>query len=302
MRLSGLFVYPVKGMRGTAMRTALVEPCGLQGDRRWMVVDAQGRFLTQRQLPLLARFDAALSDGDTLADATLTLGLDGDRIEVARGGRRTRVTVWRSLVEAVLVDPAADRWLSAHLGQPCRLVFLDDPRARPTEPVMGQVGGHVSFADGFPLLLTSNRSLAVLNEALEQPIGMDRFRSNLVVDGPPGSPDAWAEHGWSLLDIGGTRLRAVKPCVRCMVPGIDQRSGAVPRPGEPLRTLRRIHPRPDGIVFGHNLVPQGPGRLSVGDRVEILEPASIRPVGGLTGDAGHPSADDTAPGERHARP
>ena len=279
MRLSGLFVYPVKGMRGTALRTAVVEPCGLRGDRRWMVVDAEGRFLTQRQLPLLARFDASLSDAATLADATLTLGLGEDRIEVAHGTQPTQVTVWRSLVDAVLVDPAADRWLSAQLGRPCRLVFLDDPQARSIEPVVGEmagpVSGHVSFADGFPLLLTSDRSLAVLNQALAQPIGMDRFRSNLVVDGPPGAPEPWAEHGWILLDIGGTRLRAVKPCVRCMVPGIDQRSGAIPQPGEPLRTLRRLHPRPDGIVFGHNLVPQGHGRLSVGDRVEILEAGTV---------------------------
>ncbi len=231
MRLSGLFVYPVKGLRGTALTTARVEPCGLQGDRRWMVVDARGRFLTQRQLPAMARLDAALSDG------ALTLGMGEDRIEVAAhdASRRMAVTVWRSRVDAALADPAADRWLSSRLDRPCRLVFLDDPRARPIEPAHGHTGEHVSFADGFPVLLTSDSSLAALNGALEHRIGMDRFRSNLVIDGAP-APPAWAEHDWSLLRIGGTLFRGAKPCVRCMVPGIDQHSGEIPDPGESLRT------------------------------------------------------------------
>ena len=266
MRLSGLFVYPVKGLRGTAVAHADVEPCGLRGDRRWMVVDAQGRFLTQRQLPAMARLDATLSDGK------LTLGLGGDRIEVAAHdpSRRMAVTVWRSRVDAALADPAADRWLGAHLDRPCRLVFLDDPRARPVEPAHGRAGEHVSFADGFPVLLTSAGSLAALNGALERRIGMDRFRSNLVIDGAP-APPAWAEHDWSLLSIGGTLFRGAKPCVRCMVPGIDQHTGEIPDPGEPLRTLGRLNRRPAGIVFGHNLVPLGGGRVSVGDPVEVLE-------------------------------
>ena len=265
MRLDGLFIYPVKGLRGTALTTAQVEPCGLAGDRRWMVVDAQGRFLTQRQLPAMARMDATLRAG------RLTLGLGDDRIEVAHGSRRMTVTVWRSRVDATLVDPAADRWLGAHLRRPCRLVFLDDQRARPVEPAHGRPGEHVSFADGFPVLLTSAGSLDALNGALRACIGMDRFRSNLVVGGEP-APAAWAEHDWSLLRIGGTVFRAARPCVRCMVPGIDQRSGQTPDPGEPLRTLGRLNRQPDGIVFGHNLVPQGAGRVAIGDRVEILEP------------------------------
>lgn len=266
MRLSGLFVYPVKGLRGTALTTARVEPCGLRGDRRWMVVDPRGRFLTQRQLPAMARLDA------TLSDEALTLGTGDDRIEVAGhdAARRMAVTVWRSRLDAALVDPAADRWLSARLGRPCRLVFLDDARARPVEPAHGRAGEHVSFADGFPVLLTSAGSLAALNGVLERPLGMDRFRSNLVVDGAP-APPAWAEHDWSLLRIGGTLFRGAAPCVRCRVPGIDQQTGDIADPGEPLRTLGRLNRRQGGIVFGHNLVPLGDGRVSLGDPVEVLE-------------------------------
>jgi len=260
VRLTGLFVYPVKGLRGNGLQASDVESCGLAGDRRWMIVDRQGGFLTQRQLPAMARLDATLSGG------TLTLGLGAARLQVSSGTGRTQVTVWRSRLEAALADPEADRWLTSRLGVPCRLVFLDDPQARAVEPVHARPGEHVSFADGFPVLLTSSGSLAALNGALEQRIGMERFRPNLVIDGSP----AWAEHGWKLLRIGGTLLRCAKPCTRCVVTGIDQRSGETPCPGEPLRTLGRLNHRREGIVFGINLVPQEHGRLSLGDRVEVV--------------------------------
>jgi uncharacterized protein YcbX len=265
MRLAGLCFYPVKGMRGIDVEAADVEPCGLAWDRRWMVVAANGRFLTQRQLPAMARLDATLSGG------ALMLAMDRERIMLPlhppAEARSIRVTVWRSTLDAVLVGDAADRWLTRHLGQPCRLVFLADAASRPIEPAFARLGEHVSFADGFPILLTSTGSLAVLNAALERRIGMDRFRPNLVVDGAA----AWAEDGWRLLRIGGLRFRAAKPCTRCAVPGIDQRSGEVPCPGEPLRTLGRLNRQQDGIVFGCNLVPLQPGRLHLGDPVEILE-------------------------------
>lgn len=265
MRLTGLCFYPVKGMRGIDAEAADVEPCGLAWDRRWMVVDTAGRFLTQRQLPVMARLDA------TLSDHALTLAMDRDRIMLplrpAADARSIQVTVWRSTLDAVLVDDAADRWLTSRLGQPCRLVFLADTASRPIEPAFARPGEHVSFADGFPILLTSTSSLAALNAALGHGIGMDRFRPNLVVDGA----GAWAEDGWRLLRIGGLRFRAAKPCNRCVVTSIDQRSGEIPRPGEPLRTLGRLNRRQDGIVFGSNLVPLQPGRLRLGDLVEILE-------------------------------
>ena len=269
VRLTGLHIYPVKGLRGTDLRAAAVEPCGLAGDRRWMVVDEQGHFLTQRQLPAMARFDAALSE------TTLRLGLDDDAIETPRrpaaGGARIAVTVWRSRLQAATVGGEVDRWLSVRLGRPCRLVQLDDPHARPIEPAHAEPGEHVSFADGFPLLLTSTGSLGALNDGLRagggSAIGIDRFRPNLVIDG--AAP--WAEEEWRLLRIGGIRFRAPKPCVRCVVTSIDQRSGRIAAPGEPLRTLARLRPRPGGILFGLNLVAQQDGRLAVGDRVEILE-------------------------------
>ncbi len=269
IHLESLHIYPVKGMRGMTLPKAKAEPCGLAGDRRWMVVDERGRFLTQRQLPAMARFDAVLSE------ATLRLSLDGEAIEtprretVARG--RIAVEVWRSRLQAATVAAEIDRWLGARLGRACRLVHLDDPRARPIEPAHAMPGEHVSFADGFPLLLASLGSLAALNDGLRAggggAVGIDRFRPNLVIEGAP----PWAEESWRLLRIGGLRFRAPKPCERCVVTSIDQRSGRIAAPGEPLRTLARLRPRRGGILFGLNLVAQQAGRVSVGDAVEVLE-------------------------------
>ena len=268
MRVTGLHIYPVKALRGTDLRAAEVEPCGLAGDRRWMVVDEHGDFLTQRQLPAMARFDAVLSE------TTLRLSLEDEAIEMPRrpaaGGTPIAVTVWRSRLQAATVGDAIDRWLSVRLGRPCRLVHLDDPRARPIDPAHAEAGEHVSFADGFPLLLASAGSLSALNHGLRAcggAVGIDRFRPNLVIDGA----SAWAEEEWRLLRIGGLRFRAPKPCVRCVVTSIDQRSGRIAAPGEPLRTLARLRPRRGGILFGLNLVAQQAGRLAVGDAVEILE-------------------------------
>ncbi len=269
VHLTALHIYPVKGLRGVAERSAEVEPCGLAGDRRWMVVDERGQFLTQRQLPAMARFDAALSE------TTLRLSLGEEAIETPRrpeaAGERIAVTVWRSQLQAATVGGEVDRWLGARLGRSCRLVHLDDPLARPIEPAHARPGEHVSFADGFPLLLASTGSLGALNDGLRArgagAVGIDRFRPNLVID----CAAPWVEEEWRMLRIGDVRFRAPKPCVRCVVTSIDQRSGRIAVPGEPLRTLARLRPGRGSVVFGLNLVAQQAGRLAVGDAVEILD-------------------------------
>ena len=263
MHLSGLFIYPVKGLRGIAFSEAAMQLCGLRDDRRWMLVDEHFRFLSQRRLPAMARLDA-LIEGDLL---TLRHGQETLRVvHPAPGGPRLQVSIWHSRLSAARADAAADAWLTAQLGRPCRLVALDDARARPIEPPYGEPGEHVSFADGFPVLLTNETSLAALNEALPEPVGMDRFRPNLVVSGAA----AWAENDWAGLRIGDIAFRGPKPCTRCVVPSVDQRLGDIPFPGEPLATLARRNPRPEGVVFGLNLIPLATGTLRCGDPVEIL--------------------------------
>lgn len=262
--VDSLHLYPVKGLRGLALREAAVARHGLAADRRWLVTDRAGSFLTQRQIAAMARLDA------TATPAGLVLGHDGDRCEVAfppPGGPRLEVTIWQDRLSAAVADEAAASWLSRVLGTPCRLVYMDDERARPVDPATSLPGDHVGFADGYPLLAASHGSLGALNAALARPVPMERFRPSVTFSGLP----AWSEDRWRRVRIGAMTFRAPMPCTRCVVVTRDQRTGEVPEAGEPLRTLGRLNRHASGIVFGANLIPEAPGRLAVGDAVEVLE-------------------------------
>jgi uncharacterized protein YcbX len=258
-------IYPVKALRGHALAASHVAIWGLDHDRRWMVVKPDGRFLTQRELPAMACISAHTT-GDEL-----TLSADGGaglRVEVP-GPRheRRQVQVWGDAVPALDAGPAAADWLSARLGLPCGLVYLDDPRARPVDPAYGTPDDRALFSDGFPVLLTNTASLAALNAALPKPIEMTRFRPNIVLTGAT----AWAEDHWRRIRIGGVVFRVAKPCARCAVTTVDQVTGERPDKSEPLRTLGRIRRTASGVMFGQNLIPDNPGRIVVGDAIDILE-------------------------------
>ncbi|MEK0086139.1 MOSC domain-containing protein [Benzoatithermus flavus] len=273
-RIAGLFVYPVKGCAGIALREALLTPRGLAHDRRWMIVGPDGRFLSQRELPRLARIRPAL------VEAALRLALGGEVEllvpDVARGAPLP-VRVWGDTVEALAVDPALDRALSDWLGREVRLVRFPESGFRPCDPTYAPPGSHTAFADGFPLLVTSEGSLAELNVALSQagaaPVPMDRFRPNLVLAGVP----ARAEDESAAIRLeGGTRLGLVKRCDRCVVTTIDQSRGE--RTGkEPLATLARIRRNvpTGGAWFGQNAVPLladgGVARLRVGQGCTLVQ-------------------------------
>jgi uncharacterized protein YcbX len=238
---------------------------GLDHDRRWMVVQPDGRFLTQRELPAMACISTQAT-----ADK-LTLAVDsGDGVQVpvpTDPAARRQVQVWRDQVPALDAGAEAAAWLSARLGRPCGLVYLDDPRARPVDPAYGRPEDRALFSDGFPVLLANAASLTALNAAMPNPIDMTRFRPNIVVTGAA----AWAEDGWRRIRIGTVVFRVAKPCARCVVTTIDQITGERPDKSEPLRTLGRMRRTLDGVMFGQNLIPDGPGRITVGDAIEILE-------------------------------
>jgi uncharacterized protein YcbX len=265
--VSRLVRYPVKSCRGDEVAQALVEPWGLAGDRRWMVTEPDGTFVTARALPRLVLVHPE-PDGHGL-----TLrgpGVAPLPVPVPDGGPLVDVVVWRDRLKATYAGDAAAAWLTEVLGRPLQLVHLGDPSGRPVDPDFGAAGDTVSFADGFPLLLTTDGSLAALNELIaagpnpgEGPVSMVRFRPNVVVAG--SAP--WAEDGWTALRIGEARFRAVKPCGRCVVTTVDPDTAEKGR--EPLATLAR-HRRIGGkVVFGTNLVPDTPGvTIRVGDAVE----------------------------------
>ncbi|MEU1852230.1 MOSC N-terminal beta barrel domain-containing protein [Streptomyces sp. NPDC019990] len=269
--LQSIHLHPVKAVRGLTPREATVEPWGLAGDRRWVLIDDGGKVLTQRGQPRLALAAAALLPGGGIRLSAP--GMEPLTVPVPRSPGTVPVEVFRDKVEAVPAeDPAAHAWCSAYLGIGVRLVHMDDPATRrPVDPEYAQPGETVSFADGFPLLLTTTASLDALNaliargdHAQEGPLPMNRFRPNVVVAGTA----AWAEDDWSRLAIGEVSFRVAKACGRCVVTTTDQSSAE--RGREPLHSLGR-HRRLGGkLVFGQNLVPLSRGVIRVGDPVTIL--------------------------------
>ena len=265
MHLSSLHLYPVKSCAGLAMDEARVETRGLAGDRRWMIVDAGGKFLTGRQLPALVLLRAVPGDGGVRLDAPGQPGLSV--ATPAADAPRRRVSVWKDEVDAVDAGDAPAAWLSRFLGREARLVYMDERAVRPVSPTHARPGDEVSFADGYPLLLVSQASLDGLNARLATPLPMARFRTNLVVDGvdvPHG------EDGWKRVRIGAIEFDVAKPCTRCVFTTVDPLRGDFDPGGEPLATLKTYRRGDAGITFGVNLIARGRGSLRVGDPVDVL--------------------------------
>ncbi|MEY9989239.1 uncharacterized protein YcbX [Streptomyces sp. V4I8] len=270
-QLKSIHVHPVKAFRGTAPREAVVEPWGLAGDRRWALIDDGGKVVTQRQQPRLALAAAELLPGGGVRLSAP--GMDPLTVSVPTTAGTVPMQIFRDKVEAVLAeDDAAHAWCSAFLGTDTRLVHMDAPGTRrPVDPEYALPGETVSFADGFPLLVTTTASLDALNSLIargdhadEGPLPMNRFRPNVVVSGTT----AWAEDDWSRIAIGEVTFRVPKKCGRCVVTTTDQATAE--RGREPLHTLGR-HRRLDGkLVFGQNMVPVSGGTIRVGDPVTIL--------------------------------
>ena len=267
--LLSIHIHPVKAFRGIAPREAVVEPWGLAGDRRWALIDDGGKVVTQRQQPRLALAAAEPVPGGGLRLSAP--GLEPLTVPVPEPVGTVSVEIFRDKVEGVLADAAAHAWCSSYLGAPVRLVHLDDPAVRrPVDPEYALPGETVSFADGYPLLVTTVASLDALNSliardgyAAEGPLPMNRFRPNVVVAGTA----PWAEDGWSRVEIGEVPFRVAKPCGRCAVTTTDQFTAV--RGKEPLHSLGR-HRRFDGrLVFGQNLVPLARGTVRVGDPVRV---------------------------------
>jgi uncharacterized protein len=269
--LASVHIYPLKGCRAIDLGEAVVEPWGLAGDRRWMLVDSDHRFVTQREHPALARVDISYGPG-----ADITVSSDGyPTMRVAVPGEPTellKVTVWRSRVLAAAAGPTADAWFCDYLGEQVRLVYLDDPTRRAVNPEFGADGDVVSFADGYPLLLTNTASLNQLGDWLiaagDQPVPMNRFRPNVVVTGD----EPWAEDRWRRIRIGAVSFRVAKPCARCVVTTTDQQTGK--RSTQPLRILAARRRVGKNLLFGQNIIPDSPGLIRVGDPVKIMEYAS----------------------------
>jgi hypothetical protein len=272
-RLTSIHRFPVKSCRGEALDEATVEPWGLAGDRRWMLVDDDGEVITAREVNEMLLIDPELTPAGLRVHAP---GLPAWEVSIPDPATQVPVSMWSSRLTATPVDAASDSWFSRAMGRSAHLVYLDDPRRRPTDPRFSEPDDRVAFADGYPLLLATEESLAALNDHLlstyadREPLPMTRFRPSLVVTGF----GAWAEDDWRRIRVGDAVFRAVKGCARCVITTIDPATAL--REKEPIRSLARIR-RWDGATwFAINLIPDTAGTtIRVGDPVEVLD--SVKP-------------------------
>ena len=283
-RIVSLHIYPIKSCAGIDLAESPIDRAGLAGDRRWMILTAQGQFMTQRQWPAMALIRPAITADALELHApgvpALRVPLDGSQL----GATVRAVTVWKDSVSAHEESAEAAVWLSRVLGLDCVLVKLDAQARRPAKPEWvdrwrgnhAELAGHFAgdhvfgFADGFPLLVTNQASLDDLNARLaargEPAVPMNRFRPNIVIE---GDWEAYEEDHTAMVSAGEVRLAFVKPCTRCPMPNIDQRTGE--RHEEPGRTLAGYRQLEIGVVFGQNAIVDAPpgARLRAGDAVDI---------------------------------
>ncbi len=267
MKLTAIYIYPIKSLAGISLQEATAETRGLEYDRRWMLTDAAGMFLTQREFPEMALLQPAIEKGHLVIQhrskplEPLSIPLDP-----ASYGEPRTVTIWDDTCAALHVSEAADAWFRGALNAPCHLVYMPDNSVRPVSPDYALPGDMVSFADGYPFLIIGEPSMANLNSKLEKPLSIRRFRPNFVFSG--NTPHE--EDEWKSFSIGSVRFRGTKPCGRCQIPTIDQETAIQGK--EPSATLAKYRRFGNKINFGMNVCLNGaPGVVRVGEEVVVEE-------------------------------
>lgn len=278
MTISELYIYPIKSLGGLSLTEAVVEEKGLRYDRRFMLVDPAGDFMTQRTNHQMALLDVAIEQDDMLRvwhrhrpDDVLTLPLTVSESNAPVSRELIEVNIWDSVgVPAWVVSEEADRWFTRVLDKPCRLVYMPETTHRAVDPAYARQNDAVSFADGYPYLLIGQASLDTLNQRLADPMTMQRFRPNIVVSGSlPHEEDAWQHFRIGEMDFYG-----VKPCARCVLTTLDPETGKAGK--EPLRTLSTYRQWKHKLLFGQNVLARKTGTLElgtlrVGQAIEVIE-------------------------------
>jgi len=275
MRVVELDIHPLKSAGRITVERWPLGPTGLRLDRRFMLVDPNGDFITLRGTPRMVTIQPSLGEPPS-AEATSVrfthLGAPeaSGALEVPLGasaGDRITVQIWGDHVAARVVSAEADAWFTRALGRPACLVVFDEGERRQVDLRFARAGDHTQFADGFPLLVTTTGSLAALAKELGHEVAMARFRPNIVI----ATDQPWVEDAWRRIRVGDIELELVKPCGRCV--GITAEPGTGRTSREPLRTLARMRTRDGRVLFGQNAVHRGVGTLVVGDPVAVVERA-----------------------------
>jgi uncharacterized protein len=260
LTLSQIWIYPIKSLGGISLQTAKVMPKGLEFDRRWMLVDSTGQFLTQRIHSKMALFKPSLADGQLLINyKEHSIAFSTDQ---ALDGAFT-ARIWDDTVSVTEVNKDLNEWFSEHLGINCQLVRFPEKNERRVDPGYAPTEEHVSLADAYPFLIIGQSSMDDLNKRLPQPLSIKRFRPNFVFIG--GEP--YEEDYWQNFTIGSTQFIGVKRCSRCPLPTVDPETGE--KGVEPLRTLSTYRKIDNKVYFGQNLLAIDHTEINVGDRITL---------------------------------
>lgn len=261
--LSEIYIYPVKSLGGISLDSAIVEERGLKYDRRYLLVDENNMFMTQRDFPQLTFLKLSFSEnGFTVAntqnDSRAAIPFESD------SKANISVTIWDDVCSAVRVSTELDDWFSNAINKKCSLVYMPDDEKRIVEKKYINDEHIVSFADAYPFLIIGQSSLDDLNTRLDQPIPINRFRTNFVFTG--GTP--YEEDNWKDFKIGELSFKAVKPCARCVITTTNQDTAE--RSNEPLKTLSEYRKIKNKVMFGMNVVCNKTGKISVGEKITLF--------------------------------
>ncbi|KLT64338.1 MOSC domain-containing protein [Pedobacter sp. BMA] len=262
-QLSEIYIYPIKSLGGISLTESAIAETGLFYDRKWVLIDDTGTFITQRKYPQLSLLEVSITaENLTVAhkeNPTLRI-----TFPIAKTtGKPIPVTIWDDLTEGIEVDKSVSDWFSGFMNMPVRLVSMPEQARRIVDPKYAAHQEIVSFADGYPCLMIGQASLDQLNEKLETPVLMDRFRPNFVFTG--GEPHA--EDAFDSFEMGSISFSAVKPCARCVLVTVNQQTAT--KSAEPLKTLAGYRSLNNKIMFGQNLLHKGSGIIKVGMEIKI---------------------------------
>ncbi len=264
LQISELYIYPIKSLAGIPVKEANVTPTGFEYDRRWMLIDENNRFISQREVPHLALLQVSIED-DGLQ---ITDKKSGRSIVIpfntTSNGFETNVIIWDDTCSAEYVSDKADKWFTEVLGINCRLVYMPDTSKRLVDQQYAPFNAITSFSDAYPFMMIGQASLDDLNRRLAVKLPMNRFRPNIVFTG--GKPHA--EDLFAHFTIGNIDFYGVKLCSRCVITTINQDN--LSKGKEPLKTLAGYRQKNNKLLFGQNLVHEGSGRIAVGDCLEII--------------------------------
>lgn len=268
--VSALYIYPVKSLGGISLASSKITKRGLEYDRRWMLVDDHKQFLTQRAHPQMALLKTAIDETSILLHHSDDPG-DFLRLPLQPVPKETvTVKIWDDYCEGQYAEEEQNEWLSKKLGISCKAVFMPDDSKRKLDPKYAKNDEDITgFADGYPVLLISEASLQDLNNRLDKPVPMDRFRPNIVIAGTA----AFAEDTMKIFRIGSSNFYGVKLCGRCIITTTNQQTGE--RGKEPLKTLAGYRTINNKVCFGQNVICEEGGSISIGEHVEIIEKGTV---------------------------